>query len=124
MDTGDILLKQGVLSAEQLAELRGAPDAYQNGWRLDLAAIESGHATEEEVLRALGNATGVATIDLDHSEVEMPSAGEDSDWLQVQAAADRWATLFRVCFRRRFRRQRKRAVRYREIHHGAVCFLP
>ena len=71
MDAGAILLKHGVLSAQQLADLRSSAEVGQNGWRLDEAVVQAGYAREEEVLEALGAATGVDSIDLDHSEVDL-----------------------------------------------------
>ncbi|TWT90151.1 Type II secretion system protein E [Pseudobythopirellula maris] len=66
METGEILLKHGLITRDQLDELR--LDAATAA-RPDLAAVERGFAEEEGVLRALGAETGVEMVDLDHTEV-------------------------------------------------------
>lgn len=69
METGEILVEQGVLSREQLTELQAAGNGAKS--RPDQAAILRGFATEEQVLQALGAAVGIACIDLEKAEVDL-----------------------------------------------------
>ncbi|MFV2066647.1 MAG: GspE/PulE family protein, partial [Pirellulales bacterium] len=67
MDTGEILLRHGLLSAEQLAQVRSSPTA---GRRADQTAVELGMVDEAAALRAIGQAIGVAYIDLTETQVD------------------------------------------------------
>src|SRR5215471_2148003 len=68
MEAGAILVKRGVLSAEQLEQLRrDKPE----GARLDVAAVDTGIATEEAVLRALGDEVGIPYVDLEQQDIDL-----------------------------------------------------
>ncbi|MGL4515045.1 MAG: GspE/PulE family protein [Lacipirellulaceae bacterium] len=70
METARILRKHGLVSDEQLVELRqllaeGGPQ------RIERVAVERGMAREEDVLQALAAETGIECIDLDRAEVDL-----------------------------------------------------
>jgi general secretion pathway protein E/type IV pilus assembly protein PilB len=68
MEAGSILVKRGLLSSQQLAQLRrDRPDAT----RLDVAAVDMGLVTEEEALRALGDEVGIPFVDLEQQEIDL-----------------------------------------------------
>ncbi len=67
MDAGQILLKHGLLSDE---ELQRASRGQQNGTRLDQAAVEMGLLDESDALRAFGAEIGVECIDLPSAEID------------------------------------------------------
>ena len=68
MEVGEILLRRGLLSREQLDTSR----AHQNdGLRLDQAVVELGFASEEQVLRALGEEVGLDFVDLAEADVDL-----------------------------------------------------
>ncbi len=69
METGDILLHRGLLTEEQLAELRSAQrESLRNGQRdasrLDQFAVQKGMLSEETVLKNLGEELGIGYVDL------------------------------------------------------------
>jgi len=69
METGDILLHRGLLTQEQLAELRSVQrEAMRGGQRdavrLDQVAVQKGFLTEEIVLKNLGEELGIGYVDL------------------------------------------------------------
>lgn len=67
MEAGAILVKRGLLSTQQLDQLRrDRPDVN----RLDVAAIDSGIVTEEEALRALGDEVGIPYVDLEQEKID------------------------------------------------------
>lgn len=69
METGALLIKRGLLTAEQVAQLHesvnGGPE------RLEVAAVDRGWVAEEDVLAALGDEIGLGVIDLEHAEVDL-----------------------------------------------------
>jgi type II secretion system protein E len=68
MEAGAILVKRGLLSSQQLDQLRRErPDAT----RLDVAAVETGLVTEEAALRALGDEVGIPFVDLEQQEIDL-----------------------------------------------------
>ena len=68
MEAGAILVKRGLLSSQQLDQLRRErPDVS----RLDMAAVDSGMVSEEQVLRALGDEVGIPFIDLEQQEIDL-----------------------------------------------------
>lgn len=68
MDAGSILVKRGLLSAQQLDKLRAdRPDAM----RLDVAAVDQGLVSEEAVLRALGDEVGIPFVDLEQQKIDL-----------------------------------------------------
>jgi type II secretion system protein E len=68
MEAGAILVKRGLLSSQQLDQLRRErPDAA----RLDVAAVDTGLVTEEAALRALGDEVGIPFVDLEQQEIDL-----------------------------------------------------
>lgn len=68
MEAGAILLKRGLLSSEQLDQLRrDRPEAT----RLDQAAVDLGLVDEEAALRALGDEVGMPFVDLDEFDIDL-----------------------------------------------------
>src|SRR3990172_5503058 len=68
MEAGAILVKRGLLSSQQLDQLRrDRPDVN----RLDVAAGASGMVSEEQVLRALGDEVGIPFVDLEQQEIDL-----------------------------------------------------
>ncbi len=72
MQPGDILVKHGVLTAGQLAQL----GVDSSGQRADHAAVATGMASEEQVLAALGKECGVDVIDLSKADVDLSLLGQ------------------------------------------------
>jgi len=68
MDSGQILLKHGLLDDEGLAR---AQEAQTNGLRIDQVAIEMGIVSESDVLRAWGSEVGMELVDLESAEVDV-----------------------------------------------------
>src|SRR5262245_30546711 len=68
MEAGSILVKRGLISAQQLTQLRqDRPDAT----RLDVAAVDVGLCTEEAALRALGDEVGIPFVDLEQHKIDL-----------------------------------------------------
>ena len=68
MEAGSILVKRGLLSSQQLSQLRqDRPDAT----RLDVAAVDCGLVTEEAALRALGDEVGIPFVDLEQQDIDL-----------------------------------------------------
>jgi general secretion pathway protein E len=68
MEAGSILVKRGLLSAQQLDQLRlDRPDAM----RLDVAAVDLGLVSEEAALRALGDEVGIPFVDLELQKIDL-----------------------------------------------------
>jgi general secretion pathway protein E/type IV pilus assembly protein PilB len=68
MEAGSILVKRGLLSPQQLTQLRvDRPDAT----RLDVAAVDSGLVSEEAALRALGDECGIPFVDLEQCDIDL-----------------------------------------------------
>ena len=68
METGEILLKKGLLDRRQLDLARSS---QAEGLRVDQAAVQLGFLTEEAALRALGEEVGLDFIDLGEAEVDL-----------------------------------------------------
>jgi len=68
MDTGNILLKHGLLSDADLARAAAAVD---NGSRVDQRAIELGLVREDDVLKALGSELAIELVDLETAEIDL-----------------------------------------------------
>jgi hypothetical protein len=68
MESGEILLRKGLLNARQLELAR---QAHTDGLRLDQIAVNLGFLTEEQSLRALGEEMGLDFIDLAEAEVDL-----------------------------------------------------
>ena len=69
MEAGEILLKQGLLTPDQLPRVRAA--AARDGVRADQAAVDLGIVNEEKALRALADAVGLEFIDLAETPVDL-----------------------------------------------------
>ena len=68
MEAGSILVKRGLLSSQQLDQLRlDRPDAM----RLDVAAVDLGLVSEEAALRALGDEVGIPFVDLEQQKIDL-----------------------------------------------------
>lgn len=68
MEAGSILVKRGLLTPQQLTQLRHErPDTS----RLDVAAVEGGLVSEEAVLRALGDEVGIPFVDLEQQKIDL-----------------------------------------------------
>jgi general secretion pathway protein E len=68
MEAGSILVKRGLLSAQQLDQLRlDRPDAM----RLDVAAVDLGLVSEEAALKALGDEVGIPFVDLELQKIDL-----------------------------------------------------
>jgi general secretion pathway protein E len=68
MEAGSILVKRGLLSVQQLDQLRlDRPDAM----RLDVAAVDLGLVSEEAALRALGEEVGIPFVDLELQKIDL-----------------------------------------------------
>ncbi|MFT5527193.1 MAG: type II secretion system protein E [Pirellulaceae bacterium] len=68
METGDILLKRGLLNPRQLDQTRAA---CEDGTPLVDRAVELGFVTEEEALRAVGDEVGLDYVDLTETDVDL-----------------------------------------------------
>ncbi|MBN2024881.1 MAG: type II/IV secretion system protein [Pirellulales bacterium] len=68
MEAGEILLRKGLLDARQLELSR---KTQHDGTRLDQAAVKMGFLTEEEALKALGEAVHLNFVDLAEAEVDL-----------------------------------------------------
>ncbi|HZZ27383.1 MAG TPA: ATPase, T2SS/T4P/T4SS family [Pirellulales bacterium] len=68
MDAADILVRRGLLTDRQLAEVRAAQN---NGTQLEQLAVQMGYCTEEAVLKALGAEVGLDYIDLAETQIDL-----------------------------------------------------
>lgn len=68
MEAGEILLKRGLLTEQQLALARSA---QAEGQRLDQVAVDLGLVSEEQALAALGAEMGLEFVDLAQAEVDL-----------------------------------------------------
>ncbi|MGO8748012.1 MAG: GspE/PulE family protein [Thermoguttaceae bacterium] len=68
MEAGEILLQKGLLDQRQLEASR---HAQTEGARLDQAAVGLGFLTEEQALRALGEAVGLEFVDLAEAKIDL-----------------------------------------------------
>ncbi len=68
MDIGKILLSRKLVTAEQLQAARAAQSADQ---RLDEAAVDLGFCSEEQALRAVGEAIGLEYLDLEQADIDL-----------------------------------------------------
>ena len=69
MEAGEILLKSGLLSREQLARVRSAVNG--EGLRADQVAVNLGLVKEEAALKALADAVGLEYVDLAETPVDL-----------------------------------------------------
>ncbi|MGL6226885.1 MAG: GspE/PulE family protein [Thermoguttaceae bacterium] len=68
METGEILVRSGLLSETMLEEIRMQ---QRDNLRLDQVAVLKGYLTEEQVLKALGQELGIGFIDLVTEPVDL-----------------------------------------------------
>jgi general secretion pathway protein E/type IV pilus assembly protein PilB len=68
MEAGAILVKRGLLTPQQLTQLR--QDRPETS-RLDIAAVDGGLVSEEAALRALGEEVGIPFVDLEHQKIDL-----------------------------------------------------
>ncbi len=68
MDAAAVLVRRGLLTDRQLAEVKAAQN---NGTRLEQLAVQMGYCTEDAVLKALGAEVGLDYIDLVETEVDL-----------------------------------------------------
>ena len=67
MDSGQILIKHGLLDEKGLSRVE---EAQTNGQRADQLAVDLGLVKEEEVLRAWGQEIGIELVNLESTEVD------------------------------------------------------
>ena len=67
MEAGEILIRRGLIDAEQLRELRQSQD---EGSQLVDEAVRKGFASEEQVLRAVADEIGVEYVDLAETTID------------------------------------------------------
>jgi type II secretion system protein E len=68
MDAAAVLVRRGLLTDRQLAEVKAAQN---NGTRLEQLAVQMGYCTEDAVLRALGAEVGLDYVDLAETDVDL-----------------------------------------------------
>ena len=66
MDIGELFLKRGLVTRDQL----DAASGHANGRRIDLVLVEEGAITEEDSLKALAEALGLKFVELQSVEVD------------------------------------------------------
>ncbi len=74
MDTGALLVRRGLLTDAQIAQLQEAENGELG--RIEMVAVDRGWVGEDEVLSALGDEIGVDVIDLEHAEVDLSLINE------------------------------------------------
>ncbi len=67
MEAGEILVRRGLIDQKQLTQLR---QSHADGTRLVDEAVQKGYASEEQVLRAVGEEMGLDYVDLAEVEVD------------------------------------------------------
>jgi general secretion pathway protein E/type IV pilus assembly protein PilB len=68
METGDVLVRRGLLTREQLQKTR---EAQANGDRLHQVAVRMGLVKEEDALRAIGDEVGLRYVDLSEADIDL-----------------------------------------------------
>ena len=71
MEAGEILLKRGLLDRQQLDRSRNQANGHCDGLRLIESAVQLGFCSEEQALRAVGEAVGIDYIDLSGIDVDL-----------------------------------------------------
>ncbi|MGH8224201.1 MAG: GspE/PulE family protein, partial [Woeseiaceae bacterium] len=71
MEAGEILLKRGLLDRQQLDRSRNQANGHCDGLRLIESAVQLGYCSEEQALRAVGDAVGIDYIDLNGIDVDL-----------------------------------------------------
>src|SRR5688572_764168 len=72
MESGEILLKRGLLDERQLALVRSR---QVEGTRIDQTAVEMGLVSEEAVLKAVGEEVGLDFVDLSEASIDLSLLG-------------------------------------------------
>jgi general secretion pathway protein E len=68
MDAAAVLVRRGILTDRQMAEVKAAQN---NGTRLEQLAVQMGYCTEDAVLQALGAEVGLDYVDLAETDVDL-----------------------------------------------------
>src|SRR5437899_2506319 len=68
MEVGEILVRRGLLTQEQLETTRSR---QTDGARLDQVAVELGFVSEEDMLRTLGEEVGLNFVDLSETKIDL-----------------------------------------------------
>ena len=71
MEAGEILLKRGLLDRGQLDRSRNQANGHCDGLRLIESAVTLGFCSEEQALRAVGDAVGIDYVDLAGIDVDL-----------------------------------------------------
>lgn len=71
MEAGEILFKSGLMDRPQLERSRSQANGHCDGLRLIESAVQLGYVTEEQALKAVGNAVGIEYIDLAEAKVDL-----------------------------------------------------
>ncbi len=71
MEAGEILFKSGLMDRPQLERSRSQANGHCDGLRLIESAVQLGYVTEEQALKAVGNAVGIEYIDLAEANVDL-----------------------------------------------------
>ncbi|MCE9525946.1 MAG: GspE/PulE family protein [Planctomycetales bacterium] len=71
MEAGEILVKSGLLDRQQLDRSRTQANGHCDGLRLIESAVHLGYVSEEQALKAVGNAVGLEYIDLAEADVDL-----------------------------------------------------
>ncbi|MFN0020527.1 MAG: GspE/PulE family protein [Pirellulaceae bacterium] len=71
MEAGEILIKSGLLDRQQLDRSRTQANGHCDGLRLIESAVNLGYVSEEQALKAVGNAVGLEYIDLAEANVDL-----------------------------------------------------
>ena len=71
MEAGEILLKRGLLDRQQLERSRNQANGHCDGLRLIESAVQLGFCSEEQALKAVGDAVGIDFIDLAGIDVDL-----------------------------------------------------
>jgi len=74
VETGALLIDRGLLSSQQVSELKDAMNGTPG--RIELAAVDRGWITEDVVMAALGEEIGIDVVDLEHTEVDLSLLSE------------------------------------------------
>jgi general secretion pathway protein E len=68
MDAAAVLVRRGILTDRQLAEVKAAQN---NGTRLEQLVVQMGYCTEDAVMQALGAEVGLDYVDLAETDVDL-----------------------------------------------------
>src|SRR5687768_17865121 len=71
MEAGEILLKRGLLDRQQLGRSRNQANGHCDGLRRIESAVQLGYCSEEQALKAVGDAVGIEFVDLAGIDVDL-----------------------------------------------------